>query len=102
MLRDLQRGHSCKEGIPMRVNGQDTRSIWVDEDGLGVVVIDQTLLPHQLETRRLEGLDHAVTAIRDMWVRGAPLIGATAAYGVALAMNEDDSDHGLHEACRAL
>ena len=86
----------------MKVKCQDTRSIWVDEDGLGVVVIDQTLLPHHFATRRLESLDHAAMAIRDMWVRGAPLIGATAAYGVALAMNEDDSDHGLHEACRLL
>jgi methylthioribose-1-phosphate isomerase len=79
----------------MKVQGQDTRSIWLDEDGLGVIVIDQTLLPHAFEPRRLGGLDDAVTAIRDMWVRGAPLIGATAAY-------EDDSDHGLHEACRKL
>ena len=86
----------------MKVKGQDTRSIWVDEDGLGVVVIDQTLLPHAFATRRLASLGEAATAIRDMWVRGAPLIGATAAYGVALAMNEDDSDHGLHVACEQL
>jgi methylthioribose-1-phosphate isomerase len=86
----------------MKVMGHDTRSIWVDDDGFGVRVIDQTLLPHAFETRRLAALADAVTAIRDMWVRGAPLIGAAAAYGVALAMNEDDSDHGLHDACAKL
>jgi methylthioribose-1-phosphate isomerase len=86
----------------MKVNGHDTRSIWVDDDGLTVIVIDQTRLPHVFDTQRLTSLEDATVAIRDMWVRGAPLIGATAAYGVALAMNEDDSDHGLHEACASL
>jgi methylthioribose-1-phosphate isomerase len=86
----------------MKVMGHDTRSIWVDDDGLGVMVIDQTALPHAFETRRLAALPDAVTAIRDMWVRGAPLIGATAAYGVALALNDDDTDHGLQDACQKL
>ncbi len=86
----------------MRALGQDYRSIFVDEDGLGVVIIDQTALPHAFETRRLIGLDDAVTAIADMWVRGAPLVGVTAAYGVALAMLADDSDAALHEACERL
>jgi len=86
----------------MRVRGQDYRSLWLDEDGLGVVIIDQTALPHSFETRRLTSLDDAVTAIADMWVRGAPLIGAAAAYGVALAMQADDSDAALHEACERL
>ena len=86
----------------MRVRGQDYRSLWLDEDGLGVVIIDQTALPHSFETRRLTSLDDAVTAIADMWVRGAPLIGVTAAYGVALAMRVDDSDAALLEACARL
>jgi methylthioribose-1-phosphate isomerase len=86
----------------MRVRGQDYRSIWVDEDGLSVVIIDQTALPHAFGTLRLQSLDDAVRAIADMLVRGAPLIGATAAYGVALAMQADDSDAALHEACERL
>ena len=86
----------------MRVRGQDYRSLWLDDDGLGVIIIDQTALPHSFETRRLASLDDAVTAIADMWVRGAPLIGAAAAYGVALAMQADDSDAALHEACERL
>ncbi len=83
----------------MRVNGHDFRSIWLDEDGLRVVVIDQTRLPHEFATRTLASAEDAERAIRDMLVRGAPLIGATAAYGIALAMNEDASDAGLHGAC---
>ena len=86
----------------MRVRGKDYRSLWLDEDGLGVIIIDQTALPHSFETRRLTSLDDAVTAIADMWVRGAPLIGAAAAYGVALAMQADNSDAALHEACERL
>ena len=86
----------------MRALGQDYRSIFVDEDGLGVMIIDQTVLPHAFETRRLTSLEEAVTAIADMWVRGAPLIGVTAAYGVALAMLADCSDAALHEACGRL
>jgi methylthioribose-1-phosphate isomerase len=86
----------------MRALGQDYRSIFGDEDGQGVVIIDQTALPHRFETRRLSSLDEAVTAIADMWVRGAPLIGVTAAYGVALAMRADDSDAALLEACARL
>ena len=86
----------------MRALGQDYRSIFGDEDGQGVVIIDQTALPHRFETRRLSSLEEAVTAIADMWVRGAPLIGVTAAYGVALAMRADDSDAALLEACAQL
>ena len=86
----------------MRVRDQDYRSIWLDQDEAGVVVIDQTRLPHEFTIRRLGSLADTVTAISDMWIRGAPLIGATAAYGVALAMQEDDSDAALHEACERL
>jgi methylthioribose-1-phosphate isomerase len=86
----------------MRVGGQDFRSIWVEEDGATVAIIDQTQLPHRFVTRQLTSLPQAVSAIADMWVRGAPLIGATAAYGVAIAMAEDASDVYLHEACETL
>ncbi len=83
----------------MRVEGRDYRSIHVDDDGLHVVIIDQTKLPHEFVTRRLGSVDDAAQAIADMWVRGAPLIGATGAYGVALAMAEDPSDASLRQAC---
>jgi methylthioribose-1-phosphate isomerase len=64
-------------------------------DGESVVILDQTLLPHSVERRRLESLAQAAHAIRSMQVRGAPLIGATAAYGVALALRADASDARL-------
>ncbi|HEX8058586.1 MAG TPA: S-methyl-5-thioribose-1-phosphate isomerase, partial [Novosphingobium sp.] len=80
----------------MKVGQQHFRSIWV-ADGK-VRIIDQTRLPHEFTPVALETLDQAATAIRDMWVRGAPLIGATAAYGVAIAMRSDPSDAGLRSA----
>jgi len=79
----------------MKVNGTHTRTIWLAEDGQSVEIIDQTRLPHHYETTRLTSLDDACRAIKDMLVRGAPLIGATAAHGLALAMREDASDAGL-------
>lgn len=85
----------------MLVEGHAFRSIWVEDDK-NVFVIDQTRLPHRFELRCLRSCEEAAVAIRDMWVRGAPLIGATAAYGVALAMRADDSDHALQAACETL
>ncbi len=79
----------------MRALGQDYRTIWLNADGAGIDVIDQTLLPHRFELVTLRSADEAAAAIRDMVVRGAPLIGAAAAYGVALAMAEDPSDASL-------
>lgn len=76
----------------MNVDGTPRRTIWLDEDGEAVKIIDQTRLPHAFVTTRLETVDDAAKAIRTMQVRGAPLIGATAAYGVCLAMREDASD----------
>jgi methylthioribose-1-phosphate isomerase len=67
-------------------------------DGDTALILDQTLLPHRRELRRLTTVDAAVRAIRTMQVRGAPLIGATAASGVALAMREDTSDAALEQA----
>ncbi len=82
----------------MKVGGKPTRTIWLAADGLGVEVIDQRKLPHAFVTVRLESLDDAARAISEMWIRGAPLIGATAAYGMALAMRADPFDAGLARA----
>lgn len=82
----------------MNIHGRHYRTIWLDEDGWGVRVIDQTRLPFHFETVRLATAEEAVHAIRHMTVRGAPLIGATAAYGVALALRSDASDAALEQA----
>jgi len=87
---------------PMRIGDRWYRTIWPSDDGLAVEVIDQTLLPHVFEVRRLESLETAAEAIRSMRVRGAPLIGATAAYGMALALRDDPSDDGLRGAVEVL
>jgi methylthioribose-1-phosphate isomerase len=79
----------------VRIRGQHYRTIFVADDGYTVAVIDQTRLPFAFELRRLQSVEHAAEAIRDMVVRGAPLIGVTAAYGIALAMRADPSDAGL-------
>ncbi len=78
------------------------RTIWLEGDATSVGIIDQTLLPHRFATARLTTLDDAVRAIRTMQVRGAPLIGATAAYGVWLALRADASDENLERAYAAL
>jgi methylthioribose-1-phosphate isomerase len=75
----------------MKIDGTPYRAIWSGEDGASACIIDQTRLPHEFVTVDLHSVDDAATAIRDMWVRGAPLIGATAAYGMALAMQRDAS-----------
>ncbi|MGB7037659.1 MAG: S-methyl-5-thioribose-1-phosphate isomerase [Xanthobacteraceae bacterium] len=82
----------------MKVDGKPMRSIWLEPDGWAVGVIDQTVLPHRFATTRLTTLDEAAHAIRAMLIRGAPLIGATAAYGICLALREDASDEGLERA----
>ena len=86
----------------MKVRGRPMRTIWPASDGHTVEIIDQTKLPHELVTVGLHTLEDAVRAIRTMQVRGAPLIGATAAYGVALAIADDPSDAGLAAAVKAL
>jgi methylthioribose-1-phosphate isomerase len=86
----------------MLVAGRAMRTIWLEDDGTSVGIIDQTVLPHALVTLTLTKLDEAAHAIRAMQVRGAPLIGAAAAYGMALAMNEDASDAGLDAASKTL
>jgi len=87
----------------MKINGRAMRTLWSAPDGSGdVEVIDQTLLPHRVEIVRLRSLDDAARAISDMTVRGAPLIGATAAYGLCLALRADPSDAALAEATQIL
>jgi len=86
----------------MRVGGKDMRTIWLADDGWGVEIIDQTKLPHVFEVARLEDLAQAAYAIKEMQVRGAPLIGATAAYGMALALRADPSDENLARAAETL
>ena len=79
----------------MKIDGKSYRMIWPGPDGASAVTFDQTLLPHRVETIVLSTMDDAARAIRTMQVRGAPLIGATAAYGLALAMMADASDASL-------
>lgn len=80
----------------MKVDGRHYRSIWEEDDGT-VRIIDQRWLPHAFHTVALASSAEVETAIRDMWVRGAPLIGATAAWGVALHMESDPGDASLDE-----
>ncbi|MCK4874021.1 MAG: S-methyl-5-thioribose-1-phosphate isomerase [Phycisphaerales bacterium] len=86
----------------MNVDGTPYRSITLASDGWSVEVVDQTKLPHEFIMARLTTLDDAASAIRTMVVRGAPLIGATAAYGLALALRSDSSDASLSTACDLL
>jgi methylthioribose-1-phosphate isomerase len=87
----------------MRIHGRQTRTIWPAADGSGdVEILDQTRLPHVVEVVRLSSLGDAAKAIRVMQVRGAPLIGATAAYGVCMALRDDPSDASLDGAIRSL
>ena len=82
----------------MKIDGKQMRSIWVESDGASAGIIDQTQLPHRFATVRLATLDDTARAIKTMQVRGAPLIGAAAAYGVWLALRADASDEALERA----
>src|SRR6202161_4338543 len=86
----------------MKVDGKSMRSIWLEPDGWSVGVIDQTVLPHRFATARLTSLEQAAHAIGAMIIRGAPLIGATAAYGICLALRDDASDEAIERACATL
>ena len=86
----------------MRVHDTHYRSIWFNQGIAKVQIIDQRWLPHDFRIVTLESLDDFATAIRDMWVRGAPLIGATAAYGMACATARDASEASLDQAWQAL
>src|ERR1700743_3133890 len=86
----------------MKVDGQPFRSVWVEGDGWTIGAIDQRRLPHEFILARMTTCEQAADAIRSMLVRGAPLIGATAAYGVALAMRDDASDSAMEQAYATL
>ncbi len=86
----------------MLVNDQPYRSIWFDEQSAKVRIIDQRWLPHRFSVVELESREAFLVAIRDMWVRGAPLIGATAAYGIAVQMLHDPCDASLEKTCELL
>ncbi|ACL61464.1 S-methyl-5-thioribose-1-phosphate isomerase [Methylobacterium nodulans] len=79
----------------MKIDGRPYRTIFPEPGGDAVCVIDQTRLPFAFEIRRLTTAEEAAEAIRTMVVRGAPLIGVTAAYGLALGLRRDPSDAGL-------
>jgi len=82
----------------MRVDGQPRRTLWPSATHDALFVIDQRQLPHLWQIARLDSVDAVFEAIRDMWVRGAPLIGASAAYGLALQARDDAADGALRAA----
>ncbi len=86
----------------MKVAGHHYRSIWFDEQSHSVKIIDQRWLPHKFPIVELNDRPAFIAAIRDMWVRGAPLIGATAAYAIYVQMKQDPSDKSLLETCELL
>ncbi|MDA7963515.1 S-methyl-5-thioribose-1-phosphate isomerase [Ruegeria sp.] len=86
----------------MKVKGEHYRSIWWDKPAGEVRIIDQRWLPHEFRIVTLKTLEDFATAIRDMWVRGAPLIGATAAFGMAEQMSRDSSDTAFDYAYQVL
>ena len=86
----------------MKVDGQPYRTIWLNDDGSSVSVIDQTLLPHRFKIVEWRTAEDAAEGIRNMVVRGAPLIGASAGYGIALGMLRDASDKGFQRAYELL
>ncbi|HEX9390698.1 MAG TPA: S-methyl-5-thioribose-1-phosphate isomerase [Usitatibacteraceae bacterium] len=86
----------------MKVHGKARSSIRASETARSFSIIDQTLLPFVVEDHEIDTLTQAAEAIRSMRVRGAPLIGVTAAYGIALAMRDDPADTALEHACQLL
>ena len=86
----------------MNIDGKPWRTLWLEQDGRSLAVIDQTLLPHRLKVCSLATLDQVAEAIRTMVVRGAPLIGITGAYGLMLALQVDAGDASLEAAFAAL
>ena len=86
----------------MEVNARPYRSIWLADNGRQVEIIDQTRLPHEFVVAKLDTLEDAATAIRNMLVRGAPLIGATAAYGFCLGVRENATDAALENIAERL
>ena len=81
----------------MNVGDRHYRTIWLNDDGRSVDIIDQRWLPHEFKVVTLKTVEDVAVAIRDMWVRGAPLIGVTAAYGMAIAMRNDPSEANIQK-----
>ena len=81
----------------MLIQGKPYRSIWKDMKDGKVKIIDQRKLPHLVEIVTLDNLEQTIIAIRDMYVRGAPLIGVTAAFGFAISMQENCSEQAIDE-----
>ncbi|HEY6754598.1 MAG TPA: S-methyl-5-thioribose-1-phosphate isomerase [Pseudolabrys sp.] len=86
----------------MKIDGRQMRTVWVESDGASIGIIDQTRLPHCFATVRLTTFEDVARAIQTMQVRGAPLIGAAAAYGIWLALRADASDEALERAYAGL
>jgi methylthioribose-1-phosphate isomerase len=96
-------GELCHAGCRLQFSAMISERLFtIREEGDVVVILDQSLLPQQYVTRHLKSLADAAHAIRAMLVRGAPLIGVTAAYGVALALKDGAGDEALERACDAL
>ena len=86
----------------MKIEGKEYRTIWFDEKNQAVKIIDQTKLPHQFIIKDLKTAKDAINAIKIMEVRGAPLIGGTAAYGLVLALIENNDQTFLKNSCMEL
>ena len=86
----------------MKVSGKHYRSIWADADRASVHIIDQSRLPHVFETLRIDSAEAMAEAIKAMRLRGAPLIGVAAAYGIALAMVRATTDASISKASELL
>ena len=84
----------------MRIEGKEYRTIWFEKNV--VKIIDQTKLPHQFVIKDLKNVNDAINAIKDMEVRGAPLIGATAAYGLVLALIENNDQSFIKKSAEDL
>ena len=84
----------------MRIEGKDYRTIWFENNV--VKIIDQTKLPHQFKIKELKTVKDAINAIKTMEVRGAPLIGGTAAYGLALAVQENNDPEFIKKSAKEL
>jgi len=86
----------------MKVDGKDIRPIWFDKDLKTVQVIDQRMLPHEFVVADLRTVDQVIEAIKEMYVRGAPLIGVTGAYGVYVAAVHSETTDELIRECNRL
>jgi methylthioribose-1-phosphate isomerase len=86
----------------MKVDGREMRPIWFDDKTQSVKVIDQRRLPHELKTMTLDTVDKVIHAIQEMVVRGAPLIGATGAYGVWVALKTTTDEGGFVKECKRI